>query len=105
MELGENLNSQFAKEKTDLETEITSKLNEQHSEEVNSVKEQWKNKYTELKQKVGTTKQTEHLLLKCFWFESLWGLTRYILIAILNSSAWRSALKKYCLELNFSVMD
>ena len=55
MELGENLNSQFAKEKTDLETEITSKLNEQHSEEVNSVKEQWKNKYTELKQKVGTT--------------------------------------------------
>ena len=51
-ELSEKLAVQFGKEKAEFEIEIASKLKEKHSEEINSVTEQWKNKYAELKLKV-----------------------------------------------------
>lgn len=52
VELEEELNSSFTKEKSDLESSLTSQLSEEHALELNSIKQQWNNKYTELKKKV-----------------------------------------------------
>ena len=51
-DLSEDLSAKFTQEKSVFEDEIKSKLIEQHSEDVNNIQEQWKQKYAELKQKV-----------------------------------------------------